>query len=118
MSRHHMLPPIIYTPAPPKPRETRRRRGVGYTQGTSEADETAETSELSQSAPARGAAALPQHSTPPETVERRIPSTTGKLGEGTLKELLLAQEQGSVPAVGEVVDARIIPDQVGDKRPA
>jgi hypothetical protein len=92
VSRHHILPPIIYTPAPPKPKETRRRRGVGYTEGTGEADETVETSELSQSAPARSAAALPQHSAPPEAVERRIPSTTGKLSDGTLKELLLAQE--------------------------
>jgi hypothetical protein len=107
VSRHHMLPPIIYTPAPPKPKETRRRRGVGYTQGTSEADEAEETGELAHPAPARGAATLLQHSTPTEAVERRIPSTTGKLSEGTLKELLLAQEQGSVPEVGEGMDARI-----------
>jgi hypothetical protein len=107
VSRHHILPPIIYTPAPPKPKQTRRRRGVGYTEGTSEADETAATGELSHPAPARSAAALPQHSAPTEAVERRIPSTTGKLSDGTLKELLLAQEQGSVPGVGEVVDARI-----------
>jgi hypothetical protein len=105
VSRHHILPPIIYTPAPPKPKETRRRRGVGYTEGTGEADETAETSELSHPAPARGAAALPQHSTPPEAVERRIPSTTGKLSEGTLKELLLAQEQGSAAGVGGAMPA-------------
>jgi hypothetical protein len=107
VSRHHILPPIVYTPAPPKPKQTRRRRGVGYTEGAGEADETAETSELSQSAPARGAAALPQHSAPAETVERRIPSTTGKLSDGTLKELLLAQEQGSVPGIDEGVDGRI-----------
>src|SRR5450631_3727911 len=99
VSRHHILPPIIYTPAPPKPRETRRRRGVGYSQATGEADETAETSELAHPAPARGAAALPQHSTPTEATERRIPSTTGKLSDDTLKELLLAQEQGSVPGI-------------------
>jgi hypothetical protein len=107
VSRHHILPPIVYMPAPPKPKETRRRRGVGYTEGTGEADETGETSELSHPAPVRGAAALPQHATPTEAVERRIPSTTGKLSEGTLKELLLAQEQGSAPGVGEGVDARI-----------
>jgi hypothetical protein len=107
VSRHHILPAIVYTPAPPKPKQTRRRRGVGYTEGTGEADETAETGELAHPAPARGNATLPQYSTPAETVERRIPSTTGKLSDGTLKELLLAQEQGSVPGVCEGVDARI-----------
>jgi hypothetical protein len=64
-----------------------------------------ETSELSQSAPARSAAALPLHSTPAESVERRIPSTTGKLSDGTLKELLLAQEQGSAAGVGGAMPA-------------
>jgi hypothetical protein len=92
VSRHHILPPIVYTPAPPKPKETRRRRGVGYTEATGEADETEETSELAHPAPARGAAALPQHSMPAEAAERRIPSTTGKLSEGTLKAMLEAQE--------------------------
>jgi hypothetical protein len=105
VSRHHILPPIVYTPAPPKPKQTRRRRGVGYTEGTSEADETAETGELSQPTPARGKAALPQQSAPPETVERRIPSTTGKLSEGTLKELLLAQEQDSAPGIAGAMPA-------------
>jgi hypothetical protein len=107
VSRHHILPPIVYTPAPTKPKQTRRRRGVGYTVGAGDADATAETGELSHPTPARGAAVLPQHSTPTDAVERRIPYTTGKLSEGTLKELLLAQEQGSVAGVGEGVDARI-----------
>jgi hypothetical protein len=107
VSRHHILPPIVYTPAPPKPKQTRRRRGVGYTEAAGEPDETGEAGDLSQSAPARSVAALPQHSTPTETVERRIPSTTGKLSAGTLKELLLAQEQGSVAGIGEGVDGRI-----------
>jgi hypothetical protein len=107
VSRHHILPPIIYTPAPPKPRQTRRRRGVGYAKGTSEADETEETSEAAHTAPARGAAALPQHSPPLEAAERRIPSTTGKLSESTLKELLLAQEheQDSAPGIGGAMPA-------------
>jgi hypothetical protein len=91
MSRHHVtLPPIIYTPEPPKPKETKRRRRVGYAQGTSATDEAEETDEAG--APAYEAA-LPQHSRPVEAVERRNSSTTGKLSEDTLKALLAVQEE-------------------------
>ena len=109
MSRHHILPPIVYTPAPPKPKETRRRRGVGTSDATGEADETEEAGEVTHTAPPRGAAALPQPSIPIEAAERRIPSTTGNLSESTLKELLLAQEQeqaqGGAPAVDDAAPA-------------
>jgi len=87
-----MLPPIIYTPAPPKPRETRRRRGVGYAQGTGEVDETEEAGEATNTTPTRGAA-LPQHQTPIEAAERRVHPTTGNLSEDTLKAMLEMQEQ-------------------------
>lgn len=105
MSRHHILPPIVYTPAPPKPRETRRRRGVGYAQAAGEVDETEETGDVSHTpAPQTAAAALPQHSLPVEAAERRLHSTTGNLSEGTLKAMLEMQEteageasQDSVP---------------------
>ena len=89
MSRHHILPPIVYTPAPPKPKETRRRRGVGFAQGTGDVDETEETSDVSNAAPARGAAALPQHSIPVEAAERRLHPTTGNLSDGTLNMAIL-----------------------------
>ena len=96
MSRHHMLPPIIYTPEPPKPKKTERRRGVGTIKGkggVDEADETEEASEVSGfAAPARAGAPRDPFA-PIDGAERRVPSTTGKLSEGTLKELLLAQEQ-------------------------
>jgi hypothetical protein len=97
VSRHHILPPIVYTPAPPKPKKTERRRGVGNLKGkgaTDEASETEETSEVSHTAPTTGAAALPQHSRPVEATERRVHSTTGKLSEDTLKAMLEVQERG------------------------
>jgi len=104
VSRHHILPPIIYTPEPPKPKKTERRRGVGYASSTDEANETGEASEVFASGgPARATAPPPQNPfAPVEGAERHIPSTTGKLSEDTLKELLLAQEheQDSTPAVG------------------
>jgi hypothetical protein len=95
MSRHHILPPIVYTPAPPKPKETKRKRGVGQLRGTREADEaseTEETSETAHSAPTRGAAALPQQQIPIEGAERKIPSPNGKLSDDTLKAMLELQE--------------------------
>lgn len=103
MSRHHILPPIVYTPAAPKPKKTERRRGVGHLKGkgaTDEADETEEASEVSRAAKATGAAALPQHSRPVEATERRVHSTTGKLSEETLKAMLEVQEQESGQAAG------------------
>jgi hypothetical protein len=98
VSRHHILPPIIYTPEPPKPKETRRRRGVGNIQGkgaTDEADETGEASEVSEFNGLARPAAPPRQDpfAPIDGAERRMPSTTGKLSDNTLKELLLAQEQ-------------------------
>lgn len=100
MSRHHILPPIVYTPAPPKPKETKRRRGVGFAQGTGDLDETEETSEVSNTVAARGAAALPQHSVAVEATERRPYPTTGNLSEDVLKAMLKVQEQQSEQAVG------------------
>jgi hypothetical protein len=92
MSRHHVtLPPIVYTPEPPKAKQTKRRRRIGYAQGTSATDEAEETDEAGAAAPLREA--LPQHSRPVEAVERRNASTTGKLSEDTLKALLAVQEQ-------------------------
>ena len=95
MSRHHILPPVVYSPPPPKPKETRRKRGVGTTQAAREADEagqTEEASEASRTAQARGAS-VPQHQLPVEGAERKIPSPNGKLSDGTLKAMLEAQER-------------------------
>jgi hypothetical protein len=103
VSRHHILPPIVYTAAPPKPKETKRRRGVGYVEGKGDVDETEETGEAASTAPARSTSALPQHATPVEAAERRMPSTTGSLSDGTLKAMLEIQEQEGAQAVGGVV---------------
>jgi len=99
VSRHHILPPIVYTPAPP-PKQTRRRRGVGYVEGKGDVDETEETGEVTNAAPTRGTSALPQHSKPIEAAERRTHSTTGNLSDGTLKAMLEVQEQEGAQAAG------------------
>jgi hypothetical protein len=101
LSRHHILPPIVYTPAPPKPKKAERRRGVGYIKGKGATEETEETGEVFGAATVRTAPALPPHSTPVEATERRMPSTTGKLSEDTLKALLDAQEQDGAQGVGD-----------------
>jgi hypothetical protein len=106
VSRHHILPPIVYTPAPPKPKKTERRPNVRRIQkngvaASEDVGETEETGEVSVATPTRSAAhPLQARSTPIESAERRIPSTTGKLSENTLKELLLAQEQEQKSAPG------------------
>ncbi|MBR0899532.1 hypothetical protein JQ616_31655 [Bradyrhizobium tropiciagri] len=89
MSRHHTLPPIIYTP-PPKPKPTRRRRGVGYAYGASAADEAAD---IEDDAPVRSGPVVPQHAQLVETVARRTPSPNGKLSDDTLRAMLEMQEK-------------------------
>ena len=97
MSRHHMLPPIIYTP-PPKPKKIESRksriqlRSTNIVRNSGEIDETEKTSGLDRPTPV---AYKPPTDT--ETAikgsERKPKSTTGLLDEGTLKVMLLAQEQ-------------------------
>jgi hypothetical protein len=112
VSRHHILPPIIYTPAPPKPKETRRRRGVGPAGDTGDVDGTKEPGDVEETSETRAFAApratpppLPDTSTSIEAAERRIPSTTGKLSESTLRELLLVQEQESASGISGAAPA-------------
>ena len=92
VSRHHILPPIIYTPAPPKLKETKRRRGVGYSEAAGDVDETEEAGEVSNTGSAKGSSALPQHQRPIEATERRLHSPNGNLSDGTLKAMLEVQE--------------------------
>jgi hypothetical protein len=111
VSRHHILPPIVYTPVPqPKKAESRRNvrrlqnKGVAESEDVGETEEAGELSVYGALVPA-GARPLQNPSTPIEGAERRIPSTTGNLSDDTLKELLLAQEQEGTPAVGGAAPA-------------
>jgi hypothetical protein len=47
VSRHHILPPFIYMPPPPKPKETRRKRGVHGAASAGEVDEIEEAGDKS-----------------------------------------------------------------------
>ena len=98
MSRHHITPPAVYMPPPPKPKETRRKRGVGYSQATGETEEAGESDETAAAKSARAAGA-PQHQIPVEAAERRIPSPNGKLSDDTLKAMLDAQERDGEPSL-------------------
>jgi hypothetical protein len=113
MSRHHILPPIVYTPAPPKPKKTERRPRTSALQksgaaASGDVDEIQETGEVFTSATSAQAPVHPRDSSMPvESAERRIPSTTGKLSDSTLKELLLAQERDQqAAAAGGTPDAK------------
>jgi hypothetical protein len=106
VSRHHILPPIIYTPVP-KPKKTENRPKTRRIQNKDAAasEDVGEAEETGEVPASRGLRAAPPPSqnafTAVDGAERRIPSTTGKLSEDTLKELLLAQEhnQGSLDGV-------------------
>ena len=92
MSRHHIMPPVIYTPPPPKKIETKNRRiGIGT---LSEFDEAAETQELGgtgQSSPV--ATKLLQQNFPEiEGSDRKPQGPQGRLSQGTLSALLRVQE--------------------------
>jgi hypothetical protein len=88
MSKHHTLPPIIYTP-PPKPKKTEKKRRVGVSL-LDELDQTAETRES-------GAANQPMRLPPQnfseiEGADRKPRHPQGRLSQGTLSVLLQAQE--------------------------
>ena len=92
MSRHHIMPPAVYTPPPPKPKETKRKRRVGHVSAAKDADESGESDETAAASAAR-AAGVPQHQIPVEAAERRIPSPNGKLSDGMLKAMIEVQEK-------------------------
>ena len=88
MSKHHTLPPIIYTP-PPKPKKTEKKRRIGVGL-IGEFDETAETHE---SGAANQPMRLPAQNFPEiEGADRKPRHPSGRLSQGTLSVLLQAQE--------------------------
>jgi hypothetical protein len=96
MSHHHVLPPLLeFLPVKPKKIENRRRRRVlvssdGTIKDAGEAEEVDEMLDVGLSPLFQP---LPGEAAPVERSKRRARSTTGKLSDGTLKLLLLAQEQ-------------------------
>jgi hypothetical protein len=96
MSRHHMLPPIVYVPQPkPKKIESRKSRiqvrSAGGIEDTGETEEACQPAGPDQPAPATSTLLAPNFSFI-EGSEKKPPSTTGLLSEDTLRALPQAQE--------------------------
>ncbi len=93
MSRHHIMPPAVYTPPPPKKLETRKRRiDIGAPSEFEAAEETHETGETGHSTPI--ANKLVQQNFPEIEDASRKPHPQGRLSQGTLSVLLRVQELG------------------------
>jgi hypothetical protein len=95
VSRHQTLPPIVAAPEPPKPKETRRRRGVSGIWRKRAADGSDEPDEIDDDAliaPAPRTHLSPQGISV-EAADRHIPPPSGKLSADTLKVMLEAQEE-------------------------
>jgi hypothetical protein len=93
MSRHHIQPPVIYTP-PPKPKkiETRKRRiGISMLDDIDETANARGTDGTGQAARAGGKQPLPNF-TPIEGAEQKPQHPRGRLSESTLKVMLEVQE--------------------------
>ena len=88
MSRHHIMPPAVYTPPPPKKIETKKRR-IGVS-ALSEFEPAEEAHETGQSAPI--ANHLQQDVPEIEEASRKPRHPQGRLSQGTLSALLRVQE--------------------------
>jgi hypothetical protein len=92
MSRHHILPPAVYTPPPPKKIETKKRRiGIGQLSEFEETSETHESGGAGQSAPVANKL-LQQNYPEIEGSDRKPPGPQGRLSQSTLSALLKVQE--------------------------
>jgi hypothetical protein len=91
MSKHHTLPPIIYTP-PPKPRKIEKKRRTGISM-LGELDETGDTRETSGTGQLAPTVRLPPQNFPEiEGSDRKPQNPSGRLSQSTLSVLLRAQE--------------------------
>jgi hypothetical protein len=96
MSRHHILPPLVYVPQPkPKKIENRKRRiqvgGAGTVDDMDEAGKASEATTAGRSTPAFKEPPL-QNFPAIEGSESKPQHPGSRLSEGTLKALLEAQE--------------------------
>jgi hypothetical protein len=98
------LPPITYV-TPPKPKKLERRRSLRRVQVRSggsikDTDDAAEIDEkIGLGQPASANNPLPDDYSPIDGSERKPKSTSGRLSQGTLKEMLLVQEKSQLDAV-------------------
>jgi len=93
MSRHHILPPLVYAP-PPKPKkiETRKRRiQVGSFEAMDETGEAHDATAAGQSTPAFNKPPL-QNFPAIEGSDSKPQHPRGRLSEDTLKAMLQTQE--------------------------
>lgn len=105
MSRHHTLPPIIYTPPElTKAKATRRKSAAGGAWATRETDE-AEDSRDSQRPGSTSRAGRSPSGTPVEAAERRNSSGSGRLSSDTLRAMLALQEVDDADADGPATPA-------------
>jgi hypothetical protein len=98
MSKHHTLPPIVYTP-PPKPKKIeskKRRSSVSMLDELSETADARETSGTGQPAPV-AQKLLQQNFAEIEGADRKPRQPSGRLSQGTLSELLRVQEMNEAP---------------------
>jgi hypothetical protein len=95
MSRHQILPPIVYVPQP-KPKKIETRKSRIQTRASGAVEDTGEVEEMYEAIEPGGstlASNTPSENfLPIEGSEYKPPSTMGRLSESTLKVMLLAQE--------------------------
>lgn len=91
MSRHHMLPPLVYAPTPKKVETRKRRIQVGSFEAMDEAGETHDATAAGPSTPAFNTPPL-QNFLAIEGSDSKPRHPSGRLSEDTLKAMLQTQE--------------------------